>query len=183
MQPHYPFAFVQCEALQYVKAHGHEFDVIHASPPCQRWARGYNPYRLSYPDLLHPLRELIQTFAQTRYVLENVPGAPLLHPVWICGGGLGCANARFQLHRHRGFESNVPLKGVACCKIRPLTLTVTGSGTPTGTWQKVGSVSLKEKQDVMGISWMTHRELAQALPPAYTKWIGTQLRLAHVPTA
>jgi DNA (cytosine-5)-methyltransferase 1 len=38
-QPRYPFEFVQADALEYVAAHGHEYDVIHASPPCHAYTR------------------------------------------------------------------------------------------------------------------------------------------------
>ena len=60
-QPHYPFEFHQADALEYCADHGREFDVIHASPPCQAYTamqhickNGHN-----HPDLVEPMRRLL----------------------------------------------------------------------------------------------------------------------------
>jgi hypothetical protein len=88
-----------------------DFVAVHASPPCQRWADAFVLYRDDHPDLIGPIRErLIATGLP--YVIENVKRAPLREPVMICAGGLGCVAGELQLHRHRIFESNVPLMGV-----------------------------------------------------------------------
>ena len=56
-QPRYPFEFHQGNALEYVAKHGHEFDAIHASPPCQAYSVQTNPmYRGNHPDLIAPTR-------------------------------------------------------------------------------------------------------------------------------
>ena len=173
-QPRYPFTFEQEDAFVYLVLHGVEFDVIHASPPCQRWAAGGNARREQYPELIAPLRVFLRKFG-VPFVIENVVSAPLHDPVWVCGGALKCATRRLQLHRHRGFESNRMLRGTPCKSIRSVTCSVTGTGTPTGTWLQVGSVSTAERRRLMGIDWMTGKELSQAVPPAYTEYIGRQL--------
>lgn len=73
-QPRYPFAFVQADALEYVAEHGHEYDVIHASPPCQRYSKARNLQGNEHPDLIAPVRNLLQASGKP-YVIENVQGA------------------------------------------------------------------------------------------------------------
>lgn len=54
-QPHNPHSFIQADALEYVQAHGAEFDAIHASPPCQAYSMAAQAQRNAgklYPDLL-----------------------------------------------------------------------------------------------------------------------------------
>jgi DNA (cytosine-5)-methyltransferase 1 len=108
-QPRYPFAFFQGDALEYCAAHGSEFDAIHASPPCQaytRMARGLLESQgrgREYPDLIHATRSALH-LAGVVSVIENVPGAPLLGPVMLCGSSFG-----LLVQRHRLFESTVPM--------------------------------------------------------------------------
>lgn len=151
------------------------FDAVHASPPCQLWCAGFSVYRHTYPDLITPLRPLLERSGKP-WVIENVPRAPLVEPVLICGGALGCVTETLQLHRHRHFESNFTLLGAACAKVRPFTVSVVGNGTPSGNRKTIGrNPTIAEKREVMGIPWARRNELSQAIPPAYTRHIGLQL--------
>jgi DNA (cytosine-5)-methyltransferase 1 len=171
--------FVQADALEYIREHGHEFDAIHASPPCQRWAGGFVKDRSKHPDHVATVRDLLVA-SGLPYVIENVRGAPLLDATMICGGGLGLKSGDLQLHRHRYFETNFALMGVACSRIARLTVSVVGNGTPTGNRITIGrNPSIAEKREAMGIAWMSRGELSEAIPPAYTEHIGGYL-LAEV---
>ena len=162
--------------------HGHEFvrvvdhfDVIHASPPCQRWAAITVKGRKSHPDLITPLRERLAGSGLV-YVIENVVKAPLIDPVMLCGGAFGCVSGHLQLHRHRNFESNVPLTGTGCVTVRPNTVSVVGHGSPSGNRGTLGrNPTIREKREAMGVDWTTRDELSEAIPPAYTEFIGRQL--------
>lgn len=178
-QPHYPFEFVQADALTFLDELTWlellQFEAIHASPPCQRWADGFVSARSVHPDLIAPLRPRLEQTGLP-FVIENVPRAPLRDAVLICGGGLGCVAGDLQLHRHRRFESNVPLMGVACTRQRTQTVSVCGHGSPKGNRGTLGRhPRIAEKRAAMGIEWMNRDELAEAIPPVYTEWIGTQL--------
>lgn len=171
-QKHYPFEFHQADAMTYPLD---GFDVIHASCPCQLWARGGNPNRSSYPDLISKTRErLIATGLP--YIIENVPQAPLINPITICGGGLGIKLGDWQIHRHRNFECNFPVKGVECKKIAPITLSVTGMGTPTMSYRKIGrAVKVSEFRELMEMPWSGRHGISEAVHPRYTEYIGKQL--------
>jgi len=187
-QPNYPFRFHQADALDVLATFVEHrelgvlsewiyVDAIHASPPCQRWADGFVKYRARHPDLIAATRELLVATGLP-YVMENVRRAPLRDPVLICGGGLGCVSGDLQLHRHRKFESNRPLMGVPCSRIRRHTVSVVGNGTPSGNKRTIGrNPRIREKREAMGVDWhMTRNELSEAIPPVYTEFLGLQLR-------
>lgn len=172
-QPHYPFEFHQADALEFPLD---GFDVIHASPPCQR----FTAYRRrgsgvgdGYPDLIAPTRERLSA-SGAMWVMENVPGAPLVVPVQLCGSSFG-----LDVRRHRLFESNVALVAPPCdhswqtprfpsaTNRRNLRRTV-----EVGVWR----IPLDIQQRAMGIDWMTLSELTEAIPPAYTEYLGRQFR-------
>ncbi len=98
-QPRYPFEFHQADALEYVAAHGHEFDVIHASPPCQRYSRAtrMSGTEENHPDLLQPSIDALEKTGKP-YVVENVPGAPMKNYLMLCGTMFG-----LRVFRHRLF--------------------------------------------------------------------------------
>lgn len=189
-QPRYPFAFVQGDALEYVRAHGHEFDAIHASPPCQAYTSlGAMHKDRQYPDLLAATRRLLIASGRP-WVIENVPGAPMAG-IALCGSmfGLGAQcrdGAWHQLRRHRLFESSVFLLSPACQhEGRPVGVYGNGGGSEgraylPGINGYTGNAA--ERRAAMGIDWMNRHELSQAIPPAYTRFIGEQL-LAAVPMA
>lgn len=172
-QSRYPFTFIQADATM-LPVNLEDFDFIHASPPCQRWADGFVKHRDRHPDLITPTRALLQASGRP-YVIENVKRAPLRDAVMICGGALGCYGPELQLHRHRMFEANWPFFGAPCMRPRRLTVSVVGNGTPSGNRKTIGrNPSIDEKREAMGIDWMSRKGLSEAVPPAYTKWIGEQ---------
>lgn len=114
-QPNYPFEFHQGDALRYLMDHGHEFDAVHASPPCQGYLNLAAVNRAlgrpaDHEHLIWATRKTLLSVGKP-YVIENVADASkhLIDPVRICGTGLG-----LPLRRHRLFESNLPLEGIAC---------------------------------------------------------------------
>lgn len=184
-QSHYPFAFLLADALDYVATHGHDFDVIHASPPCQAYTgmrritiARFGAVRTEHPDLIAATREILQSNGRP-YVIENVQNSPLRTQFILCGAAMGLAG----LARHRHFESNILFPAPPPCAHRkqPQSIGVYGK-CPDGRrtsyrHHRLGRVchSLEEGQRIMGIDWMDWHELKEAIPPAYTEWIGKHL--------
>ena len=168
-QPHFPFEFHQADAMTYPLQ---GFDVYHASPPCQRWSVGSHRSEM-YPDLLTPVRErLLQ--AGKPYVIENVPRAPLRADFAITGDMVGLT----LIKRRRLFETNWFNSIAWALKHEHMgpVITVTGHGTTSGNRLSWGrNISTAEMRKAMGIDWMTRDELSQAIPPAYTEYIGQYL--------
>ncbi|MER6300914.1 SAM-dependent methyltransferase [Kitasatospora sp. NPDC001539] len=162
-QPRYPFAFHQADALAYLADHGTEFDLIHASPPCQRYTNAQKIRGNDHPDLVEPLRELLIVTGRP-YVIENVPGAPLLDPVELCGSMFS-----LRTYRHRLFETSFPVPAMH----HPRHLAPNAKmGRPVrdGEFMHiVGNFSnVPLARDVMGMPWATRDGLREAIPPAYT---------------
>jgi len=170
-QPNYPFPFERSDMLTFPLG---GWDLIHCSPPCQRWS-AMSTCRPGvgdrYPDLITPMRERLQGHA---YVIENVPGAPLADPVMLCGQMFG-----LDLYRHRLFEASMTLTPPAH---PPHTKPASRAGhwVPGTVMSVAGHVApVAHARAVMGIEWMTRDELCEAVPPAYTEWVGWQI-LARV---
>lgn len=181
-QPRYPFEFIQADAMTFPLD---GFDVIAASPPCQHYsiANRIHGNKDSHPDLVDACRErLIQS--GILYVIENVPGAPLINPIQICGRALGLG-----VKRHRLFESNTLVLGTVCpTGHRGEWVTVVGH-TVISRQHRLPFEEGKRRQGFkhlgvergrveMDIDWMVRDELSQAIPPAYTHFIGEQLMTA-----
>jgi hypothetical protein len=182
-QPDYPFAFYEGDALTVLRNLMWAYPfcdaaAVHASPPCPRYttlAKGTNANVDDYPDLIGPTRELL-TKTGLPYVIENVPSAPLRYPITLCGEMFG-----LDVIRHRLFESNVLLlqpkhprhRGRVAgwrhgVKSTGPYLAVYGRGGDKGT--------IATRQQAMGCDWITDYDaLGQAIPPAYTEYIGAQL--------
>jgi DNA (cytosine-5)-methyltransferase 1 len=182
-QPRYPFKFIQADALDYLFKHGQEFDAIHASPPCQAFsAMKHMPDAKEHPELVAPVRGLLQGL-DVPWVIENVPGAPLLDPVLLCGTMFGLEAEGFQLRRHRLFESNVALAVPQPCQHDKPTIGVYGGHVRCRSskfWRNSGAdfPGYDKKAlaaTVMGADWMTMNELSEAIPPAYTLHLGRQI--------
>lgn len=199
-QPRYPFEFHQADALEYLAAHGHKFDVIHASPPCQRYSTmtvGRWQDRIeNHPDLIAPTRELLKKIGKP-YVIENVENAraELINPVLLCGTMFGLKTKHgSQLRRHRYFELSFPIgfltptcqhaKGSVIgvygggqnpARRRPATIGVYGHSGGSSNRDNLISFGTDDRRDAMGINWMVGNELSEAIPPAYTEFIGRQL--------
>lgn len=178
-QPRYPFEFIRADALN-PPVDLSTFDLIHASPPCQRFtkARSFNPDKNGidshdYPDLLTPCRDMLQG-ADVPFVIENVVGAPMRVDVMLCGTMFG-----LRVFRHRWFELN------------PYVLFLTPQCQHNGTVKNGDYVCVINNgglgmtttpyarkavcAEAMGINWMTRKEMTQAIPPAYTEYLGKEL--------
>ena len=108
-QPRYPFEFIQAEAIEYVKAHGHEYDAIHASPPCQASSaltKGTNRGRI-YEDLIPQTRAALGASGRP-YVIENVQGSDLRRDATLCGEMFGLAVIRHRYFEVSGFALTPP---------------------------------------------------------------------------
>lgn len=184
-QPNYPYEFHQDDALKWLRDHialGQQpFDVIHASPPCQ----SFTAYRRKghgvgdgYPDLIATTRTELRA-AGLPYVIENVAGAPLENAVRLCGSTFG-----LDVRRHRYFESNVLLHQSPCnhAAQKPGRFPGATNRKPmsratveVGVWR----IPLDVQKAAMGIEReITLAELSEAIPPAYTEFIGGQLLAA-----
>lgn len=164
-QPHYPFKFIRGDALTF-NLDG--YDIIHASPPCQRFSVG-TPDRSKHPDLIDAIRQRLINQG-VPYVIENVRHAPIRADIVICGCMVGLP----RIKRRRHFEVNPRLFVLSSpCQHPGPVITVTGHGTTSGNRKTLGrNVPIKEMREVMGIDWMNRDELSEAIPPAYTKFIG-----------
>lgn len=173
-QPRYPFEFHQANAMTFALS---GFDAIHASPPCQAYTVLGGREDLShYPDLVDAVRERLQA-AGVPWIIENVPGAPLRDPITLCGAMFG-----LRSYRHRLFESNVPLTAPAH---PPHKVRVNRRGENRRQhWDNGGFITITGDVGVycgpeaMGVDWMSGNELSQAIPPAYTEFLGRQLLAA-----
>ncbi len=173
-QPRYPLEFHKADALDYLERHGHEFDAIHASPPCQAFTNAQKIQGNEHPDLLAPVRELLSDLGKP-FVIENVPGAPLINPVELCGAMFG-----LRTYRHRLFESNVVLWAPRH-PVHVARTTKMGRRPVEGEFMHVvGNFSgVDQAREAMGMPWATRDGLREAIPPAYTEHIGRQL-IAHL---
>jgi len=190
-QRHYPFAFTQADALKYLRESWlvFNFDAIHASPPCQSYSITKHTHSVEYPDLMEPVRELLEA-TRLPYVIENVPGAPMHNPVTLCGTMFGLTatdtdGTKLHLKRHRLFESNIPLGDPPPCRCKEMKREgwliggVYGGGSPTreaAAIRKGGyTPPIPVRRELMQMDWGTIKQLSEAIPPAYTEWVGKRL--------
>lgn len=170
LQPDYPFPFIQGNALD-IDLTG--FDAYHASPPCQRFSPllALHPqYRENHLDLIDPIRTRLQATGKP-YIIENVPAAPLENALFLCGTMFG-----LRTIKHRKFESNVLLFQPHHHKHK-LKAAKLKKPQDDEYWSSYGFFGYKqEAQEALGINWMkTCPEIANAIPPAYTEYLGKQL--------
>lgn len=187
-QPNYPFEFVQMDAIEFLKTQDlSRFDAFHASPPCQKHskcqqlskARNGGQYG-DHKDFIEQTRELLQQTGKP-YIIENVEGAPLQNAISLYGSQF----ENLYTQRRRLFESNIPLNLPEQKPKRHKTPTA-GNGVGEDGWISIcgsgGVRGMNAKQIVLywwfalgGIDWMTREELAEAIPPKYTEFLGKQL--------
>jgi DNA (cytosine-5)-methyltransferase 1 len=204
-QPHYPFEFHQADAtamVQTVDGCWHEgvmtsppgrlraclghFDAIHASPPCQHYSVTKHTHSNTHPDLVGPTRDMLQA-SGLPWVMENVVGAPMPGALVLCGSEFNlkaydpATEREVWLKRHRLFESNLLLMGAGGCSCYGRFIGgVYGGGSANNNHAKQvrhgGYTPAKEvRGQLLGVDWMTMRGQSQAIPPAYTEFIGEQL--------
>ncbi len=175
----YPHTYIRGDVRDYLDSeYLSQFDVIAASPPCQTFSatkhlRNAQGKSTSKINMISEIRDALIA-SRKPYVIENVPNAPLINPIQLCGSGFG-----LTVRRHRLFESNVPLVGNACNH--------KNQGKPVGIYGSMRdeipkgghtAKTMQEANQAMGIDWMIWGELVESIPPAYTEYIGKQLRHA-----
>lgn len=174
--PDYPFELIIANAMEVLAdiPYLQTFDAVSASPPCPRFST-ITPNPELHPDLLTPTVAALR-LAGVPWVVENVPGAPAPNPVMFCGQAMGLPGIR----RHRLFGSDHLLMSPGCgCSHQPVYGIYGDHGdlngkVPGRSGQKARDA--KHAGELMGIDWMTSwDDLADAIPPAYTEYIGEQL--------
>ncbi|UBU16679.1 DNA cytosine methyltransferase [Nonomuraea gerenzanensis] len=172
--------FVRGDAIEFIARHGHEFDLIHASPPCQAHTAltlGTNQGR-SYPELIPVTRRVLRGTGQP-WVIENVPTAPIRRDLMLCGAMF----PELAVLRHRWFEFG----GVRVAQPEHPQHRGRVAGFRHGEWHEGPYVAVYGKgggkgalslwQQAMGIDWpAARREIRQTIPPAYTELIGLAVR-------
>jgi DNA (cytosine-5)-methyltransferase 1 len=185
-QPNYPFQFHQADALTLDWDWVMSFDAIHASPPCQSYSdlAKRNGNADAWPRLIEPVRDMLNKTGKP-WIIENVEGAPLIDPIVLCGTMF----PPLRVIRHRLFESNIDLVAPPHDrKNHPLVFTHDkrkphyGKLNQDVSFVQVtggGNCSMANARHAMGIDWMTKKvELNEAIPPAYTEYLGKQLLAA-----
>jgi DNA (cytosine-5)-methyltransferase 1 len=170
-QPRYPFESHQADALTFPLE---GFDAVHASPPCQAWtAYRRRPNHVGeYPNLIGATRDRLEA-AGVPWIIENVRGSELQTPIQLCGSSFG-----LDVRRHRWFETSWPLLALPCNHgwqtprfAHATNRTNLRCTVEVGVWR----IPLDVQQRAMGIDWMELEELSEAIPPAYTEWLGARL--------
>lgn len=173
----YPFTYLRADVLDVLRDEEYinQFDVIHASPPCQthsitkhlRNAQGKSTSKI---DLIPETRAALIASGKP-YIIENVPGSPLINPIQLCGSSFG-----LKVRRHRLFESNMPLIGSKCDH--------KAQGRPVGVYGSLNdeipkggktASTIDEARKAMDMDWAIWTELVEAIPPAFTKYLGGQI--------
>ena len=178
-QPQFPFDFIQADAMD-VDLRG--FDFIWASPPCQAHSalRHLRPEK-EYACFIAATRKKLQDYGGP-WIIENVPGAPLKNYVQLCGSSFG-----LRVRRHRWFESELFFLVPQCrhdLQGRPIDVSGTGGrrinrrpDVHGGNTNKPRSIA--EAREAIGIDWASRCGISQAIPPAYSEFLGRQV-LAHI---
>lgn len=189
-QPRYPFPFIQADALN-PPFDLSVFDFIWASPPCQAHSNVTGRNRRNarrYPDLIEATRAMLAASGVV-HVIENVPGAPLVNQIQLCGSSFGLDVRRHRIFEPCGFFMLEP----PCAhehqrpRFRSLDSRMVARGTMASVVGVHGHLNysgdFELRCSAMGIDWMKTDELSQAIPPAYSEFIGrAALRYATPPS-
>lgn len=171
----YPFEFVCADAMTFPLD---GFDFIHASPPCQ----DRSTLRTMHDShgtgwMLEATIERLRA-SGLPYVVENVPGPALSagpSDVVLCGSSFG-----LKVRRHREFWTSFLVLQQPCRHKE--------QGTPVGVYGTGGGGQMTrgykgtpaERREAMGIDWMSNAGIAQAIPPAYTRYLAEQFQALEV---
>lgn len=185
---HYPGRFILGDALALSPHFIAQYDVVHASPPCQAYSHTRHSHNRTHPELIEPTRALLLA-AGIPYVIENVPEAPLRSPTVLCGAAFGLTALDVDgrplfLRRHRLFESSSLLLSLPCqcAHYRRLGYKVAGvygggsqDRARAETTRHGGyTPSAAVQRALMGVD-LPRSSLVLAIPPAYTEHVGRQL--------
>jgi DNA (cytosine-5)-methyltransferase 1 len=116
------------------------------------------------------------------YVIENVSGAPLINPTKLCGSMFGLGAKGAQLRRHREFEANWLLMSPGQCQHKAPTIGIYGEGCRDSRRKydkTIPEFTVVDGREAMGMPWASLAEICEAIPPAYTRFIGERL-LDHI---
>lgn len=168
-QEKYPFTFVKMDILEFLGDCWREYDFIHVSPPCQWYSKTQRINGNWHPDLIPPVRKLLQQ-TTVPWVIENVPEAPLINPVTLCGTMFGLRTYRHRLFETSGF--NLP---------QPQHPRHTARNTKMGRPVKdgeylhiVGNFSgVALARQIMEMPHANRDGLREAIPAAYARYVGT----------
>ena len=189
-QRRYPFEFHQADSLDVLDAllagetwQGYTLNDVaafHASPPCQHDSVTHKlNQHIIYPRLIAPTRSRLVASGKP-WILENVVGAPMWHGVQLCGTMFG-----LPIQRHRRFDSSHWLYSPGPCRHGGLCLDITGE--KVRHWRDRNSRGYRTESVHLGVDagraamqmpWATLHGLCEAIPPAYTRWLGEQLMAA-----
>ena len=181
-QPNYPYEFHQGDALDWLTLDVSDFAVIHASPPCQRYSTSTASTGTpsDHPDLLAPVRSSLGRTGLP-YVIENVPRAPVRRDLMLCGSMFG-----LQVRRHRHFEFGgieAPEQPRCQHKAQGRLVDVTGHAGGRNQTDRPGFpikwYDVEHAREIMQMPWADGKGCTEAIPPAYSEYIGVQL-IAHV---
>ena len=169
--------FIQMDAMEFfARLLSGEYPspaAIHTSPPCQAFSLAAQQWRNNgkeYPDMVSETRDALKATGKP-YIIENVPGAPLINPTVLNGAFFG-----MNLRRTRWFETSFDIPFFLLPKEGPSRFRMGRKPSQDDPVVPVGHFSGVERaREVMEIDWMTQNELAQAIPPAYTEFIGKHL--------
>jgi DNA (cytosine-5)-methyltransferase 1 len=167
-QPRYPFPFLKADVLRLDPEFIRSFDAIHASPPCQAHTLAQRIRGRDHPDLIEATRAMLRESGRP-FAIENVEGAPLLEPITLCGAMF----PELRVYRHRLFETSFP----CAAPFHPVhAAPLVKMGRPPragGFMHVVGNFSgVQAARNAMGAPWMVRDELREAIPPAYTEYVG-----------
>ena len=174
-QKRYPFKFYQADVFEFLmdaeRFHKLKINAIHASPPCQRDSIFTPPEKKHlHPDDIGKIRDHLNLL-YLPYVIENVRGAyhKLINPIMLCGTMFG-----LRVQRHRFFECSPMLPSpMMTCDHSFKPVLITGVTRRKGVRRVENNA--QECRDASGLHWMTRKEMDEAIPPAYTEWIGREL--------
>lgn len=165
-QPNYPFEFHQLDWRDALRLFGSVADGIHASFPCKAFTKLQKQWKREWSDEVTPGLAALQLLGKP-FVVENVPGAPYVPDTVLCGSMFG-----LMVRRHRWFKHNLDVIQPDC-EHNTQGMVVQVNGHPGGSSTRDGARhTLDDWRNAMGINWMNSREIAQAIPPVYTEYIG-----------
>jgi DNA (cytosine-5)-methyltransferase 1 len=171
-QPRYPFEFHQQDALTVDLS---DFDAVWASPPCQDYSLAIRHLASEgYPRLIREVRDLA---GDMPFIIENVPGAPIPNQPTLFGDyGLQLCGTMFGLRRvrrHRLFLTSIPMTLPRGCSHREYALNPYNSNARKRDGIQFGAMTHYGK--AMGVDWMKGKEIGEAIPPAYSEYLGAEL--------
>lgn len=174
--------FIHGDALQVITTHGRKFDAIHASFPCQHHSaltKGTNRGKREHPDLVPAGRRALARTGRP-FVLENVAGSTVRKDLRLCGEVFGLGVLMHRYFELCGLSIDQPTHPRHRGRVRGWRHGTYHDGPYVAAYGAGGGkATITEMQQAKGIEWTAVREeLTEAIPPAYTRFIGQRLAAA-----